>query len=56
MGKAFNYMLKHWEPLTRFHEIPGCPLDNNIVERYLKSAILHRKNRFIVYIRVPGEL
>jgi len=44
LGKAFNYMLRHWDPLTRFLEIPGCPLDNNIVERCLKSAILHRKN------------
>ncbi len=44
LGKAFNYMLKRWAPLTRFLEIPGCPLDNNIVERCLKSAILHRKN------------
>ncbi|MCD4653755.1 transposase [bacterium] len=44
LGKAFNYMLRHWDPLTRFLEIPRCPLDNNIVERCLKSAILHRKN------------
>ena len=44
LGKAFKYMLKHWEPLTQFLEIPGCPLDNNIVERCLKSAIMHRKN------------
>ncbi len=44
LGKAFKYMLNHWEPLTRFLEIPGCPLDNNIVERCLKSAIMHRKN------------
>jgi hypothetical protein len=44
LGRAFKYLLNHWEPLTRFLEIPGCPLDNNIVERCLKSAILHRKN------------
>jgi hypothetical protein len=44
LGKAFKYMLRHWKPLTRFLEIPGCPLDNNIVERCLKSAIMHRKN------------
>jgi len=44
LGKAFNYMLKRWEPLTRFLEIPDCPLDNNIAERCLKAAIMHRKN------------
>ena len=44
LGKAFKYMLRHWEPLTRFLEVPGCPLDNNTVERCLKFAILHRKN------------
>ena len=44
LGKAFKYMLNHWEALTRFLEIPGCPLDNNIVERCLKRAVMHRKN------------
>jgi transposase len=44
LGKAINYMLNHWEPLTLFLRIPGAPLDNNIVERALKRAILHRKN------------
>ena len=44
LGKAITYMMKHWEPLTRFLEIPGTPLDNNICERALKKAIIHRKN------------
>lgn len=38
------YMLKHWEKLTLFLRKPGAPLDNNICERALKKAILHRKN------------
>ena len=37
-------MLKHWEKLTLFLRVPGAPLDNNICERALKKAILHRKN------------
>jgi len=37
-------MMKHWAPLTRFLEIPGAPLDNNICERALKKSIIHRKN------------
>jgi hypothetical protein len=44
LGDAINYMLKHWEKLTRFLQEPGAPLDNNICERALKKAILHRKN------------
>jgi transposase len=44
LGQAITYMLKRWEPLTRFLEVPGAPLDNNLSERALKMAILHRKN------------
>jgi hypothetical protein len=44
LGEAINYMLKHWDKLTRFLHVPGAPLDNNICERALKKAILHRKN------------
>ena len=43
LGQAIRYMLKRWEPLTRFLNIPGAPLDNNC-EQALKFAILHRKN------------
>jgi transposase len=44
LGGAISYMLKHWERLTLFLRVPGAPLDNNICERALKKAILHRKN------------
>ena len=44
LGQAMNYLLKRWEPLTLFLRQPGAPLDNNICERALKKAILHRKN------------
>jgi transposase len=44
LGEAINYMLKRWEPLTLFLREPGAPLSNNICERALKAAILHRKN------------
>jgi len=37
---------KHWTKLTRFLEVAGAPLDNNICERALKKAILHRKNAY----------
>jgi transposase len=44
LGGAIAYLLKHWEKLTLFLRVPGAPLDNNICERALKKAILHRKN------------
>jgi hypothetical protein len=44
LGGAVNYMLKHWKKLALFLSQPGAPLDNNICERALKKAILHRKN------------
>jgi len=44
LGQAISYMLKHWKPLTLFLRVPNAPLDNNICERALKKAILHRKN------------
>ena len=44
LGEAISYMLTHWQALTLFLHQPGAPLDNNICERALKKAILHRKN------------
>ena len=44
LGDAINYLLKRWEPLTLFLRKAGAPLDNNLCERALKKAILHRKN------------
>jgi hypothetical protein len=44
LGKAINYLLRHWDALTRFLQVPGAPLDNNICERAIKYAIRHGKN------------
>ena len=44
MGQALRYMIVHWNALTLFLRKAGAPLDNNICERALKRAILHRKN------------
>jgi len=46
LGEAITYMLNHWEALTLFLRQPGAPLDNNVCERALKKAILHRKNAY----------
>lgn len=44
LGEAIRYMQNHWEGLTAFLHIAGAPLDNNLCERALKKAILHRRN------------
>src|SRR3954447_3434828 len=44
LGKAISYLLNHWSKLTLFLRQAGATLDNNIVERALKKAILNRKN------------
>ncbi len=44
LSKAISYLLNHWTKLTFFLKHPGVPIDNNIVERALKKAILNRKN------------
>ena len=44
LGEAIAYMLKHYKGMTLFLREPKAPLDNNLCERVLKKAILHRKN------------
>ena len=43
LGEAIAYFTKHFDKLTLFLRVAGAPLDNNICERGLKKAILHRK-------------
>jgi transposase len=51
LGGAIRYMLRHWERLTLFLRQAGAPLDNNLCERALKKAILHRKNALFYQTR-----
>ncbi|MBV9309048.1 MAG: IS66 family transposase [Acidobacteriaceae bacterium] len=44
LGKAISYLLRHWSKLTLFLSVAGAPIDNNLVERALKKAILNRRN------------
>jgi len=46
LGEAIGYMRKHWTNLTLFLRQAGAPLDNNLCERVVKKAILHRKNAY----------
>ncbi len=44
LGKAIPYFLNHWLKLTLFLRQAGSPIDNNLVERALKKAILNWRN------------
>jgi transposase len=56
LGGAIGYTLKHWEELTLFLRQPGAPLDNNVCERALKKAILHRKNALFYKTRHGAQV
>jgi hypothetical protein len=56
LGQAISYLLKHWEKLTLFLRVGGAPIDNNLVERALKKAILHRKNSLFYKTRKGAEM
>jgi transposase len=44
IGRAISYLLNHWTKLALFPRPAGAPIDNNILGRALKRAILNRKN------------
>ena len=44
VGEAVNYMLNHWKPLTRYIENGFYPIDNNPVERIIRTLAIGRKN------------
>lgn len=44
VGEAINYMLNHWEALTRYIKNGFYPIDNNPVERIIRTLAIGRKN------------
>jgi hypothetical protein len=56
LGQAISYLLKHWDKLTLFLRVAGAPIDNNLVERALKKAILHRKNSLFYKTRKGAQM
>jgi transposase len=56
LGQAITYLLRHWEKLTLFLRAAGAPIDNNLVERALKKAILHRKNSLFYKTRNGAQM
>ncbi len=56
LGRAIRYMLRHWKKLVLFLRVPGAPLDNNLCERILKMAILHRKNAMFYLTKTGAQV
>lgn len=44
LARECQYLSTHWVGLTQFLEVPGAPLDNNVLEAMLKYMIMYRKN------------
>ena len=44
MGKAFDYILNHWNALNEFCRDGQVEIDNNIGENALRSVAVGRKN------------
>jgi transposase IS66 family protein len=47
-----RYLLRHWPKLTRFLEVAGVPIDNNMCERALKMAIRNRNYVYPAIMRI----
>ena len=43
MHKALNYVIRHYEELTAYLNIPEMPLDNNETEREIRAMVMRKK-------------
>ena len=44
LGKACDYLLRHWTPLTKHLEYGETRLDNNLVENAIRPSAIGKKN------------
>jgi len=44
MGQAIGFALNHWEKLNTFLQDGRLPIDNNLVERLIRTVAIARKN------------
>ena len=49
MGKAFDYILNHWNALNEFCRDGQVEIDNNIGENALRSVAVGRKNYYLFF-------
>ena len=43
MYKALNYVIRHYEELAAYLDIPEMPLDNNDTEREIRAMVMGKK-------------
>jgi len=48
LGKACDYLLRNWEPLTRHLELGETRLDNNLVENAIRPSAIGKKNYLFI--------
>lgn len=53
LGKAFQYVIKHWDGLIRFLDDGRLEIDNNLTEQEIKMFVIIRKN-FLFCTSVAG--
>ena len=56
LGKAMQYIIRHFEGLTAFCTIAGAPIDNNEIERLIKVIVRHRKNSLFFKTSVGADI
>ena len=51
MYKALNYVIRHYEELTAYLDIPEMPLDNNATEREIRAMVMGKNpERWLTYV------
>ena len=56
LGKAMQYIIRHFEGLTAFCRVVGAPIDNNEIERLIKVIVRHRKNSLFFKTSVGADI
>ena len=55
LKKAIRYALKRWDSLTRFLDDASLPIDNNALERMIRTFAIGRKNFLFASSEVGAE-
>lgn len=55
MGRAINYFLKNFRGLSLFSTAKGLPIDNNAMERLLRSPVVGRKTWYGTHSKRGAE-
>jgi len=56
LGKAMQYIIRHFKGLTAFCRIVGAPIDNNEIERLIKIVVRHRRNSLFFKTSVGADI